>query len=160
MMGNFGETALITGKFVIDEGNYNIDQLIEIESGVLDLGGLWGNNSVLTLGPAGRLILNGTVRLDKLGAINRTGSGGTVELCGDLNLDGETLTLNATTGNWLLRGGKLRNGVYNSEGDGILQIGEDRDGLLDNMILNGDVEMIETQPAVRVDNGLTLNGDF
>ncbi|MGK0189440.1 MAG: hypothetical protein ACI9R3_005257, partial [Verrucomicrobiales bacterium] len=55
---------------------------------------------------------------------------------------------------------KLRNGVYNSEGDGILQIGEDRDGLLDNMILNGDVEMIETQPAVRVDNGLTLNGDF
>src|SRR5438045_7875874 len=59
--------------------------------------------------------LGGTVATANLGSFER--SGGQIKITGTIDNSGRTLSLNGTTGSWLMSGGTLRGGtVSNSAG--------------------------------------------
>ncbi|HZO51486.1 MAG TPA: hypothetical protein VFB63_02155, partial [Bryobacteraceae bacterium] len=102
-------------------------------------------NSVLNLG--------GTFGLGDLGNIVRVG--GSVRVTGLLNGAGGTLNLDATTGNWSMNGGTLRQLTVNSA-DGAVLLATPTAGMLDGVTLNCDLDA--QAGSLNVTNGLVLNG--
>ena len=119
------------------------------------LGGSWQNTGGITL-TNGSLTIGGETFLSELGTITRTG--GTVNLAGTLNLEGGTLTLDNNTGPWRVNDGIIRNGTFVGSGLGTLSFAGQRDNRLDNMTINGNLILNETNSTFQIDNGLTLNG--
>jgi hypothetical protein len=91
--------------------------------------------------------------LGDLGNIIRVG--GSVRVTGLLNGAGGTLNLDATTGNWSMSGGTLRQLTINSA-DGALLAATSTAGLLDGVTLNCDMDV--QAGSLNVTNGLVLNG--
>ena len=133
-------------------GTYTNNLALPVNGGTLTLNGDWFNagelrvtNSVLNLG--------GIFGLGDLGSIIRVG--GSVRVTGLLNGAGGTLLLDATTGNWSMNGGTLRQLTVSASGGAFL-LGTGSGGMLDAVTLNSDLDM--QTGALNVTNGLVLNG--
>ena len=97
--------------------------------------------------------LNGTFTQAQLGTFSSPGS--TVTLSGTL-IGG--LTLNASTGSWILNGGKVMGGTINESGGAELTFAHGT--LMNGVVVNGLMDLAGTGTSnfVQVDGGLTVNG--
>ena len=109
-----------------------------------------------------RTLNGGTLRLD--GSFTTAGlgkvvsSGGAVDLAGALDNTGATLTLDATTGPYNLRGGAIQGGTV-ATGGGALLVGTTAGGTLAGVTLAGTLDLTTASNAyVAVTGGLTLAG--
>jgi hypothetical protein len=126
---------------------------IEITGGgILTLDGAWENQGTIASTDS-TVELDGMFTLAKLGTFNR--SGGVVQLKGDLDNVAD-LTLDATTGDWEMRGGKIIGGAV-MQADGSELIFTSTSGTLDGVTMDAPMNMTATSAIVRIDNGLTLN---
>lgn len=115
-------------------------------------GGSWSNRGTLAL-TAGTLNLgspSNTFTVAALGSFTRTG--GTVNLAGTLSNMGQTLTLNAATGSWLLAGGRITGGSLATAGGAAL-IPTSNKGTLSGVTLDTDI-------TVGPNTGLALAGNW
>jgi len=152
LSGDLGPASVSSGGHLELNGTYTNNLALPINSGTLTLNGDWFNagelrltNSVFNLG--------GTFGLGDLGNIIRVG--GSMRVTGILNGAGGTLNLDATTGNWSMSGGTLRQLTINSA-DGTLLAATSPAGLLDGVTLNCDMDV--QAGSLNVTNGLVLNG--
>ncbi len=152
----FGATILVRGgsgrlSDFVNQGT------IEVSTPDADLtlgadGNSWRNGGALTL-TAGALTLgssNNTFTVADLGTFTR--SGGTVNLAGTLDNTGQTLTLNAATGSWLLAGGRITGGSLTTAAGAAL-VPTSRKGTLNGVALFTDIN-------VGLNAGLTLAGNW
>lgn len=111
----------------------------------------WDNNGTLT-STNSNIGLGGYFIFADIGTYNRTG--GEVRLIGTLDNTGSTLTLNNTTGSWLLwSNGKILNGTVTTTGSNRLI---PANGMLDNVVVNTPLN-IDQSRYLYVQNGMTLN---
>ena len=99
--------------------------------------------------------LGGTFTTAGLGTFNHVG--GTVTLDGLLINTGSTLTLNATTGSWLLNGGTIRGGTLAVTGGAQLILPFDDDGTLDGVTLDTSLTISNDYTLYVTTNGVVLN---
>ncbi len=118
----------------------------------LSFAGTWSNHGTLTL-DHGMLTLGGTFTLTALGTLRRLG--GTVTLSGTLNNTGTTLTLNDTTGSWVLHGGTINGGTVDLQGGAGLMVTA-RPNRMNGVTFNGNLTLVDAD--IFITNGLTLNG--
>jgi len=97
----------------------------------------------------------GTFTTAGLGTFNHVG--GTVTLDGTLVNTGSTLTLNATTGSWLLNAGTIRGGTVTTSGGAqlILPVGDN--GTLDGVTLDTSLTISNNYTLYVTTNGVVLN---
>ncbi len=152
LSGDLGTASVSSGGHLEVNGTYTNNLALPVNGGTLTLNGDWFNagelrltNSVFNLG--------GTFGLGDLGNIIRVG--GSMRVTGLLNGAGGTLNLDATTGNWSLNGGTLRQLTVNSA-DGALLLATSTGGILDGVTLNCDMDV--QAGSLNVTNGLALNG--
>ena len=81
-----------------------------------------------------------------------------MQLTGLLNLTGDTLTLDAATGSWTLKGGTIKGGTVTQTAQGALVFTSSQN-TLDGVTVNGDLDLTTSNARLKVLNGLTLNGD-
>jgi hypothetical protein len=140
----------------INSPNWSNAGRIELASGgTLTMGGAWTNRGTINLTDA-MLSLGGRFTLASLGTIER--AGGTVELTGELDLSGGTLTLDAQTGTWVLKGGTIKRGTVTQTGEAKL-IFTNSSGTFDDVSVNGDLELTSVGARLLIRNGLTLTGN-
>jgi hypothetical protein len=106
--------------------------LVAINSGVLNLDGTFTNP----------------------GAISR--DGGTINVTGVWNNTGGSYTLNATTGNFRLNGGRINGGTINQSTDGGLRFSSSGSNILDGVSVNGPLTLSETSSFLRLINGTSF----
>jgi hypothetical protein len=149
LAGDVGN-ASVTGGHLSVSGTYTNNLALPINGGTLTLDGNWFNAGELQLSNA-VFNLDGTFGLEDLGLITRTG--GTVQVTGLLDGAGGTLSLDNTTGSWVVNGGTLRNLVVATSDSAVLSA---TSGTLDQVTVNGRLDVLNGQ--VGVVNGLVLNG--
>jgi len=150
---NYGVIEAVDGTFEIGlNASWTNHGTARVSSGTLSFYGAWSGMGAIDVSD-GVLELDGSFDTSALSNFTRTG--GEVWLTGELNNVGQTLTLDVTTGDWLLRGGKIIGGTVDTA-DGVRLVAT---GLstLDGVTLSGDLE-VGDNARVYVDNGLTLNG--
>jgi len=128
--------------------------LVKATGGMLTLAGTFTNTGTIQADTA-TVNLNGTFTLPSLGTFQRTG--GTVQVSGDLDLTGDTLTLDATTGTWTLIGGTIMGGTVTQTDEGRLLFSTTA-GTLDGVSVNGDLDLTTGGSRLLIRNGLSLNG--
>ena len=143
-----GRTITITGLSIINEGT------LEANGGTLALRDVWTNSTGILRVVSGTLDLGGNFATADIGTFERTG--GAVNLTGTLDNSSATLALNATTGSWRLRGGRINGGTI-TDADGSQLIVTSYNGILDGVVLNSDL-LVQNVGEVTVFNGLELNG--
>ncbi|MBI3417533.1 MAG: Ig-like domain-containing protein [Verrucomicrobia bacterium] len=121
-------------------------------AGALTLTDAWTNTGSINADGA-TVNLGGSFTLAQLGAFKRTD--GTVNLSGLLNLTGDTLALNATTGSWIINGGTILGGAVTTSGGAKLSTVGIYGNTLDGVTLQGDLAVVG---RVFIRNGLTLTG--
>src|SRR5207247_8183225 len=98
------------GSLILNGTNYVFNGLT-VAGGTATLNGTWSNTGTLSV-TGGTLNLAGAFTTAGIGTVTRTPSmAGTVNLTRTLNNAGATLTLNATTGSWVLNGGTTSRGT-------------------------------------------------
>ncbi len=145
-------------------GSVNISTTQWSNAGVIDenggaalnLGGAWDNRSGTISFENTTVNLGGSFTLSTLGTFKRTAS--TVNLTTALDLAGQTLTLDATTGSWTLNGGTIKNGTITENGAGQLLIANNGGNTLDHVTVNGDLDETTANAQLNIVNGLVLNG--
>jgi hypothetical protein len=150
LRGDVGNASVSAGGHLNVDGIYTNNLALPVNGGTLTLNGDWFNGGSLQLTNT-TLNLAGTFGLGDLGTITRIG--GTVQVTGTLNGDGGTLSLDATTGNWNVNGGTLRQLVVNASGGAVL-VGVS--GTLDAVTVNGNLDILNG--GLNLVNGLVLNG--
>ena len=138
---------------VVNQGTIQAD----VAGGTIAVNGTgWSNAGTM------RALNGGTLRLD--GSFTTAGpgkvvsSGGSVDLTGVLDNTGATLTLDATTGPYNLRGGTIQGGTV-ATGGGALLVGTTAGGTLTGVTLAGTLDLTTASNAyVAVTGGLTLAG--
>src|ERR1051326_2506292 len=134
-----------------------------INSGVLEMknGGTltmnadsWVNNGIFRLNTA-TLNFSGTFGTAGLGTMERTW--GVVNVTGALLNTNSVLLLNAASGSWQLVGGVIRGGTVVTT-NGAQLVGTSSGGMLDGVVLDGDLDLRGGGAVVTVTNGLALNG--
>ena len=104
------------------------------------------------------LDLGGAFTTAGMGLSRLTRSGGTVNLVGTLDNTGDTLTLNAATGDWTMKGGTVRGGTVNQNTAGAkLLFGANN--TIDGATVNGVLDLSANSSYVRFLNGGTFTGD-
>jgi hypothetical protein len=152
LAGNVGTAGVSSGGHLDLSGTYTNNLALPVNGGTLTLNGDWFNAGEVRLTNS-VLNLDGIFGLGDLGNIIR--SGGSVRVTGLLNGAGGTLQLDATTGNWTMDGGTLRQLTVNSA-DGALLLASSTAGMLDGVTLNCDLDV--QAGSLNVTNGLALNG--
>lgn len=122
-------------------------------SGDLNLSGAWSNTGAINANGVD-VNLGGAFTLAQLGKFNRTG--GTVNLAGLLNLTGNTLVLDATTGPWIINGGTIQGGTVTISGGAKLSTTGINGNTLDGVTLQGDLNVTG---RIFIRNGLSLTGN-
>jgi hypothetical protein len=120
--------------------------------GTLRLDGNWDNAGTISMTDS-LVQLAGTFTLADLGTFDR--SGGTVDLVGTFD-NVSNLELNATTGNWNLRGGTISGGTV-TQADGAELVFTSSSGYLNGVTFNAPMNLSNSSAYAYVDNGLTLN---
>ena len=134
---NSGTIEAINGSTVTLAGTWSNTGTIEETASTLNLGGIFGLNSLL-----GALL---------------TRSGGAVNITGTLNNTG-TLALDDTTGSWQLAGGTILGGTVSTVGSAKLaSILANNPGTLDGVTLAGTLDLTASSSRARVINDLTLD---
>ena len=144
------------GDVILSSASWSNAGLIAATGGTLTLDGSFSNTGTIQT-DATKVDLKGSFTKATLGTFQCTG--GAVQLTGLLNLAGDTLTLDATTGSWTLKGGTIRGGTVTQTAQGGLLITNSGQNTLDGVTVNGDLDLTATSARLRVLNGLTLNGD-
>src|SRR4030095_9539989 len=98
----------------------------------------------------------GTLALANLGTFSRTG--GAVNVTGVVDLGGGTLTLDATSGFWVMNGGTLKGGTLVQKGGAKLMIASNPANTFDAVSVMGDLDMTNPGARLLIRNGLTLSG--
>jgi hypothetical protein len=152
---NAGAVEAGAGTTVAAQGtNWANAGTLQAEDGAtLNLAGSWSNRGAITAAGA-TVNLGGSFVLQDAGTLSRTG--GAVNLTGVLQNAGYTLTLNETTGSWLLGGGAVVGGTVTEAGGQLLFTGTG--GELDGVTFNGDMDLATEGVTLSVSSGLTLNG--
>ena len=130
---------------------------IEATDATLEIGDQWTNADGVITSTNSAVRFGGMFTTVELGTFHRTG--GTVEIVGTFDNRGETLTLDATTGSWILsNGGRIWGGTVTTDGAS-LEIGHSftGGGGLDGVTLNTDLT-IPNNSVLGIFNGLELNG--
>ena len=152
MVGNVGNASVSAGGHLDLDGTYTNNLALPVNGGTVTLNGDWFNAGELLVTNS-VLNLDGTFGLDDLGSITRVG--GSVRVTGLLNGAGGTLNLDATTGNWSMNGGTLRQLTVNASGGAFL-LATTSSGTLDGVTLNCDLDA--QAGSLNVTNGLVANG--
>ena len=114
----------------------------------------WTNTGTINVINNGTADLGGRFTLASLGTLHRTG--GTINVAGLLDLTGNTLTLNATTGSWQLAQGTVKGGTITTTGGATFSGGLGGGGTLDGVTLASDFHMSQSN-SMTIKDGLTLN---
>src|SRR5262249_2632254 len=85
-------------------------------------------------------------------------TGGILNVTGKLDLQGQTLTLDTARGPWILIGGTIQNGTITQTGTGKLLFTAGAFNTLDNVTVNGDLDVTSPNAFLHVKNGLVLDG--
>ncbi len=126
---------------------------LEVLSGArLFLTGNWSNRGTLTL-QDGTLNLGGHVSTPDLGDLRFLA--GSVIFSGQLNNQGQTLLLQGPAVTWHLAGGTITGGTLTIIGGPLIVESSTQIGGFQNLILNGDLTIIDTSVA---GSSFTLNG--
>ncbi|MCL4741384.1 MAG: hypothetical protein KJZ54_04195 [Phycisphaerales bacterium] len=115
------------------------------------------NGSLGTNG--GTLDIGGAVTTVALGLPNFSRVGGTVNVIGTIDNTGNTLTLNAQTGTFILNGGTITAGtVALTDGSQLLFSNSGNNRLNGPITVNGDLDRAGASGVLTIAGGLTLNG--
>ena len=102
--------------------------------------------------------LGGAFTTAQLGAINRTGTGSSVNIVGMLNNSTATLTLTNTTGSWGLNdGGVIYQGTITTTGSAQLLAGSDA-SVTGTTLTSGSTIDVQDEGDLTISGGMTLNG--
>ena len=144
---NNATTEATAGTLTISSANWTNNGLIQASNATLNLSGSWSNQTGQITVNNSLLNLGGSFTTAGLGAITRTG--GTVDLTGSLNNATDTLTLDAASGSWNLRGGTITGGTVNTSGGSTLLL-TNSGGTLNNVQFNGDILADATSAFVNI----------
>ena len=153
--------STVSGESIIFRGDYggvfeNQGSVQVLDGAILEIQKLADSGvGNTTLGAGSQLILGGDLKQSMLG--NVTNNGGNMKLQGVLDLESGTLNLNDAFGELLLKGGTIRNGTIAISGTGNLNT-RSNGGILENVILEGEMLMNETFGYLLIRDDLTLNG--
>ncbi len=153
-----GKSGLISASFVASGSLVNLGKInADVAGGTLQVGynaASFINSGEIKVGP-GTLKLYSNLTLPGLGTITR--NGGAIELVGNLDLQGGTWNLNATTGSWSLVGGVVRNGTI-TQSDGALLV-MTNSSTLASITFNGTLDLSQVNVTnLYVVGGLVHNG--
>jgi hypothetical protein len=144
------------GSAVTLAGTYTNNGTLNVTNGAsLTLNGSWNNTGLINLSGGSTLNLGGQFSHSALGTINR--SGGLVRLTGVLNNTGSSLTLNSSTGPWLLAGGTIQGGSIDLLDGVTLNTDGTATGRLIGSTLNG-VLNIQSGGRVSMEGAWVNNG--
>lgn len=146
-----GGTLPIGGETFINQGT------VEATDGTLTVGPstAWINDGLIRALTGGTVILSGPVTPADFGDVRNVS--GTVRIQTTLDLAGGTFTLDATTGVYTLNGCTFKGGTIDTT-SGVQPIITNTNNFLDAMTVHGDLSLSPNFAALRVKNGLTLNG--
>ena len=85
--------------------------------------------------------------------------GGSVYITGTLDNTGDTLTLNAATGDWWLAAGKIVGGTVTQSGSK-LKYGNSSNNRLDGVTFNGTLDLTANNSYLILENGTAFSGDL
>ena len=154
--------AAPAGVTLVLGGTWTNDSTITASGAVLQLGdpsassmNEWNNAGVIDASDS-TVNLGGSFVMTDLGTFDHADT--TVNLVGTLNNQGQSLTLNATTGSWDLAGGILLGGTLD-ESDGAELVFTSSGGKLDGVTAQSDLDLTANYNAyVDIVDGLTLDG--
>ncbi len=154
LTGALGQLDISASGSANLDGIYTVDQPVVVrDSSTLILDGTWVNASSITMTDS-VVTLDGTFTPTALGSFSRTG--GTVNLSGVCDLQSSTFTLDATTGDWRMVGGRFANGtLVTSPGGTVLPTTSG--GTFDAMTIVGSGFTLPSGSIVTLVNGLTLD---
>ena len=151
---NQGTISATNGSTLIIRGSWANESTITATDSTLHLGNEireWDNNGTITVTNS-IVNLDGAFDFDDLGTFNRTG--GTVNLVGTLDNNEQTLELNATTGDWVLNGGRINGGSIQFTDGHALTNDTGQGGVFSGVTLNSDMTL---DRSLQITGGLTLN---
>ncbi len=142
----------------IDPDAFVNEGTITVSNGAtLDLrGNDWRNDGVIDLND-GILRLQGSYATADIGTITRTGTT-VVHLQGTLDNSGDTLTLDAATGSYLLNGGTIQNGTVEQLNGRTLTIAGASANLLDGVTVEGGLDLSGFNSQLRLANTSSFDG--
>jgi hypothetical protein len=129
---------------------------MSVTNGTLTLNGTWSSSGTLSIDNS-TLNLGGAFNLAGLNLPGFTRVGGTVNLTGTVTNTASTLTLNNSTGSWVLNGGTLSGGTLAFADGQNLLIGVANNNLLTGMTVNGDLILSTIASRVKIAGGTTFN---
>jgi len=164
VFGTAGETVINNGTMKgTDGGNLGIDgnwtnnaSITIQDGGTLNLGGTYNNLGTIVATDS-TVRLGGAFTIAGLGGFSRTG--GSVQITGTLD-NGPGLTLDSTTGNWVIAGNsRIVGGVLDTlDGTSFSTAGRSNNfPVLDGVTINGTLS-VSANSFIAVTNNLTLNG--
>ncbi len=102
-----GDLRFSSSASTTNNGDIVADDPLNVTSPTLTFTSAWSNTGRI-IADAATVNFGGTFTTAGMGLPGFIRSGGTVNITGTLNNTGDTLTLNASTGTWLLRNGEIR----------------------------------------------------
>lgn len=149
-VGTAGQTATIAPNNFTNNG-----QLRQTGLGTLSVTNTWSSPGTILVS-AGVFVFDGTFTSAGMGQLTQTG--GSVQIAGTFINTGNTITLNSTTGSWLLTSGTVRNGTFVFTQGQKLVFNGSTSNRLDGLTISGDLVIDNNGAFVSVQNGLTISG--
>jgi len=134
----------------------NQGRLNALNGGTLELGGTWSSATGVISNNASVIDLGGTFTTAGLGSVVDVG-GGTIALAGTLVNTSSTLTLNATTGSWILNGGTIQGGTLAATGGVQLILSNSDSGYFAGVTLDTPLTIGNDAQLNVTPNGVVLN---
>ena len=137
----------------------NLGQINASGGSTVNFNNAWSNaGGTVTVDATSTLNMSGTVATAALGTIDNS-AGGTVNVTGTIDNTADTLTLDATTGSWVLSSGTISGGQINLAGGGLNFTSSSGNIFTDNLTFNGDINLDSSSEALRLFSGSTFTGD-
>ncbi len=150
LVGNLGDVSIGDGDLDLD-GDYTVNQPVDVPSGSLTLRGAWANISTINQ-TGGTIYLLDEFQVSDLG--NFIGTAGTISIGGTLLDPGNTLMIDADR-TWQVAGGTLSQVTVDGDAGAVLEV-TSADGTFDRVTLSTDTAML-IGAVVSVNGDLTLD---
>ena len=161
---NQGTINAVNGAFLqIGANGRNVNnaapgQIAATDAG-LRLEGNWANGGTIRLTDA-HLELAGTYTTGDIGTITRAGTT-EIFLEGQQDNTGTTLTLNTSTGSYILNGGTILGGIVTQNPGAVLEIGNGASfSTLDDVTVEGDLTIDQMGARLLLRNDVNFTGDI